>query len=123
VTFPPNLENGVNLVILFVTRLSPILPFIQFEPFPSKIVILNVNVLPILFPGESLLSAYDKWRGWADEKVCCDYSLHMVISYWNEKVREEMKVIASDEYGINSFKMFMAYKDVFMLRSDIPKYL
>lgn len=68
--------------------------------------------------GEPLIDAYNKWRNWADEKVCCDYSLHMAITYWNENVRQEMKQICSDEIGINSFKMFMAYKDMLMLRDN-----
>ncbi|CAG0908323.1 unnamed protein product, partial [Cyprideis torosa] len=66
--------------------------------------------------GQSLLEAYDKWRGWADEKVCCDYGLHMVVSYWNEKTTpHEMELLTHPEKGINSFKMFMAYKDMLML--------
>jgi len=68
--------------------------------------------------GESLIDAYNKWRGWADAKVCCDYSLHMAITDWNEKVEQEMSVVTSKEVGINSFKVFMAYKDVFMLRDN-----
>ena len=40
----------------------------------------------------------------------------MAITYWNENVREDMKKVCSDEIGINSFKMFMAYKDVMMLQ-------
>eukprot|EP00092_Neocalanus_flemingeri_P067454 GFUD01082339.1.p1 GENE.GFUD01082339.1~~GFUD01082339.1.p1 ORF type:complete len:548 (+),score=182.41 GFUD01082339.1:85-1728(+) len=68
--------------------------------------------------GESLIDAYNKWRGWADAKVCCDYSLHMAITDWNEKVEEEMSLVTSQDVGINSFKVFMAYKDVFMLRDN-----
>ena len=68
--------------------------------------------------GESLIEAYNKWRGWADAKVCCDYSLHMAITYWDEKVEEEMAKVVSQDVGINSFKVFMAYKDVFMLRDN-----
>ena len=50
-------------------------------------------------------------------QVCCDYSLHMAITWWDESVRREMREVADpDKCGINSFKMFMAYKDVFMLR-------
>ncbi len=68
--------------------------------------------------GEPLMDAYNQWRAWADEKVCCDYSLHMAITYWDDSVGAQMKQICSDEVGINSFKMFMAYKDVMMLRDN-----
>jgi len=36
--------------------------------------------------GESILEAYHKWRGWADGQVCCDYSLHVAITWWSEQV-------------------------------------
>jgi len=65
--------------------------------------------------GESLVKAYKQWREWADPKVCCDYSLHMAVTHWSDSVREEMKIVTQDEFGINSFKVFMAYKDVMML--------
>ncbi|XP_046407330.1 dihydropyrimidinase isoform X2 [Ischnura elegans] len=67
--------------------------------------------------GESLLEAYDKWRSLADEKVCCDYALHVAVTWWSDKVKEEMALLCK-ENGINSFKMFMAYKDVFMLEDS-----
>lgn len=69
--------------------------------------------------GESLLAAYDKWRGWADPKVNCDYSFHVAVTWWDEEgtVAEEMEVLTR-ERGINSFKMFLAYKDVFQLPDD-----
>ena len=43
----------------------------------------------------------------------------MAVTYWNESVRRDMfQVCSPDGAGINSFKMFMAYKDVFMLRDN-----
>ena len=51
---------------------------------------------------------------WADPKVCCDYALHVCVTWWSEEVRQEMATLVNEK-GINSFKMFMAYKDVFML--------
>lgn len=35
----------------------------------------------------SLLDAYEKCRSLADPKVCCDYALHMGITWWAPKVR------------------------------------
>ncbi|XP_069694453.1 dihydropyrimidinase isoform X5 [Periplaneta americana] len=65
--------------------------------------------------GESLIEAYENWRQKADEKVCCDYALHVAVTWWSDKVKEEMEQLCKD-HGVNSFKMFMAYKDVLMLR-------
>lgn len=64
--------------------------------------------------GESLVEAYHKWRAWADAKVCCDYALHVGVTWWGDKVEAEMEELARD-LGINSFKMFMAYKDTWQL--------
>lgn len=66
-------------------------------------------------PEESLLEAFERYRTNADEKVCCDYGLHVAITSWNKKVKEEMVILARD-HGVNSFKFFMAYKDMYMLR-------
>ncbi|XP_076237810.1 collapsin Response Mediator Protein isoform X1 [Calliopsis andreniformis] len=64
---------------------------------------------------ESLLEAYDRYRETADQKVCCDYALHIAVTSWNPKVKEEMETLVKT-LGINSFKMFMAYRDTYMLR-------
>ncbi|GIY74765.1 dihydropyrimidinase [Caerostris extrusa] len=66
----------------------------------------------------SLLEAYDTWRGWADEKVCCDYGLHMIVKSWNEKTEAEMEILTKEK-GVNSFKMFMAYEDLHVSDKDL----
>lgn len=35
---------------------------------------------------ENLLEAYERYRSTADEKVCCDYALHVCVTSWNNKV-------------------------------------
>ncbi|XP_026351370.2 dihydropyrimidinase [Ursus arctos] len=67
--------------------------------------------------GASLLQAFETWRSWADPKVCCDYSLHVAVTWWSDQVKEEMKILTQDK-GVNSFKMFMAYKDLYMVRDE-----
>lgn len=37
----------------------------------------------------SLVDAYEKCRGLADPKVCCDYALHVGITWWAPKVTVE----------------------------------
>ncbi|XP_072131035.1 dihydropyrimidinase [Mobula birostris] len=76
-------------------------------------------ILDFVIPqkGTSLLEAYDRWKSWADPKVCCDYSFHVAVTWWSAKVKEEMEILVN-ERGVNSFKMFMAYKDLFMLQDD-----
>ncbi|XP_030756331.1 dihydropyrimidinase isoform X2 [Sitophilus oryzae] len=63
-------------------------------------------------PGESILDCFYNYRQKADDKVCCDYALHVCLSHWSEQVKREMELLTK-EHGVNSFKMFMAYS--FML--------
>ena len=72
-------------------------------------------VIPTSSSREPLLEAYNRWRGWADPKVCCDYAFHMAITYWDESVPAQMERVTGEGVSINSFKVFMAYKDVMML--------
>ncbi|KAF1530529.1 Dihydropyrimidinase, partial [Eudyptula minor] len=67
--------------------------------------------------GCSLIEAFDRWKSWADPKVCCDYALHVAVTWWSNKVKEEMKSLVQNK-GVNSFKMFMAYKDLYMVNDE-----
>uniref|UniRef100_A0A8C6MKB4 Dihydropyrimidinase like 5a n=1 Tax=Nothobranchius furzeri TaxID=105023 RepID=A0A8C6MKB4_NOTFU len=64
---------------------------------------------------ESPLEAYEKCRSSADSKSCCDYALHVGVTWWGPKVQAEMEKLVREK-GVNSFQMFMAYKESFMLR-------
>src|SRR5712691_4204147 len=68
-------------------------------------------------PRQSLIEAYDIWRGWA-EKACADYSFHVAVTWWSDRVHDEMGVLAR-ERGVNSFKHFMAYKNAIMADDEV----
>lgn len=67
-------------------------------------------------PEQSLLEALQGWDN-KSTKAMCDYSFHMAITWWGEKVFDEMKTVVQDK-GINTFKHFMAYKGALMVDDD-----
>ena len=40
---------------------------------------------------------------WADAKVNCDYSLHVAVTWWSDKVSEEMGILCKEK-GRKIFK-------------------
>ena len=48
-------------------------------------------------PGKKLMEAYEQWRKWADEKVNCDYSFHVAITWWGEEVARDMETLTKEK--------------------------
>lgn len=57
----------------------------------------------------SLIEAFERERKLADGQVCCDYAIHVVISDWIEGRTEQEIAKLVNEYGVNSFKIFLCY--------------
>ncbi len=62
--------------------------------------------------GESLVEAYAKWRGWGDDRACCDYALRAAVRAegpeLSEDVRRDMEELAGPDFGVNAFFFDMA---------------
>ena len=67
-------------------------------------------------PDQSLLEALQMWDN-KSGRANADYSFHMAITGWNERIFDEMKTVVQDK-GINTFKHFMAYKGALMVNDD-----
>jgi dihydropyrimidinase len=70
-------------------------------------------VLPA--PKESLIDALQAWHQKAG-KAASDFSFHVAVTWWGEQVWKEMAECV--KRGVNSFKMFMAYKGALMMNDD-----
>jgi dihydropyrimidinase len=68
-------------------------------------------------PGYSMVRCWKDWSAKA-EKAAADYSFHVAVTSWSDTVREEMGVLTRD-YGVNSFKHFMAYKGALMVDDGV----
>ncbi|WP_423802427.1 dihydropyrimidinase [Neobacillus sp. SAB-20_R2A] len=62
--------------------------------------------------GEPLKNAIQTWHNKSKDKAVIDYSFHLMISEINDQVLNELPQVINEE-GITSFKVFMAYKNVF----------
>ena len=79
----------------------------------------TTTCIDFVIPGvkQSILDAYHTWRGWA-EKSAADYSFHVAITWWDESVHRDMETLCRD-FGVNSFKHFMAYKGSIMCDDEV----
>jgi len=64
--------------------------------------------------GESLEAALESWHKKADGHAVGDYAFHCAVTDFNDDTRKEIPHIIN-EHGINSFKVFMAYKGFLMV--------
>ena len=65
--------------------------------------------------GQPLMEALGDWDKRA-ERAISDYSFHMCVTYWSDKVREDMAKVV--QRGVTTFKHFLAYKGSLMVNDE-----
>lgn len=60
------------------------------------------------------MEAHSEWRKRAEEKAACNYAFHVAVTSWSPEVQAEMEELCRN-FGVNSFKMSMAHKDLWQL--------
>lgn len=68
------------------------------------------------FHGESLKEGTEHWNRKIKDSLFCDVGYHMAMTEWNDDLRREMAWAV--DYGMPSFKLYMAYKNNMMVRDD-----
>jgi len=66
--------------------------------------------------GQTLRQALDIWLKKAEGKACIDYGMHVAIGAMDDERMAEMGDMV--EFGVPSFKVFMAYKGSFMVDDE-----
>src|SRR5436190_8495236 len=67
----------------------------------------------IQYRGQTLHHAWETWMKKAEGKAVIDYGFHMIITELTDQVEGEMDALVRQ--GVTSFKLFMAYRGIFML--------
>jgi dihydropyrimidinase len=67
----------------------------------------------IQYKGQTLHHAWETWLKKAEGKAVVDYGFHMIMTDLNDQTEQEMDALVRQ--GVSSFKLFMAYRGVFML--------
>src|SRR4051812_1786346 len=67
----------------------------------------------IQYKGQTLHHAWETWLKKAERKAVIDYGFHMIMTDLNDQTEQEMDALVRQ--GVTSFKLFMAYRGIFML--------
>lgn len=78
----------------------------------------TTTLIEMICPGQKdqPWEAYQLWKSQAKGKAAVDYSFHMSVVRFEDKVREQFKRIVKD--GVASFKVFLAYKGALDLSDE-----
>jgi dihydropyrimidinase len=60
---------------------------------------------------DDALAGYQLWKSKAEGNSACDYTFHMSVTKFEDQTEGQLREIVAD--GINSFKIFLAYKNFF----------
>ncbi|MDX2004035.1 MAG: dihydropyrimidinase [Meiothermus sp.] len=60
---------------------------------------------------DDALEGYHLWKSKAEGQSACDYTFHMSVTKYDPATEAQLKEIVAD--GINSFKIFLSYKNFF----------
>src|SRR5207248_10125960 len=60
---------------------------------------------------DDALAGYHLWKSKAEGNSACDYGFHMAVTKFDDNTEAQLREIVRD--GINSFKIFLAYKNFF----------
>lgn len=71
----------------------------------------TTTIIEMICPGpdDEPAKAFAEWQGLAEEGCCCDYTFHLAVVRFDDLAKEQLRILVKNE-GVQSFKIFLAYK-------------
>jgi dihydropyrimidinase len=115
---PGGIDPHVHLALTFMGQVSePPLSGTRCAIAGGTTLIMDFIIPPVTARRGVLLETYRQWMDKYGEggPPSCHYAFHGCITKWDDETMPAQLEELRDVGGINSFKMFMAYKDALML--------
>ena len=68
-------------------------------------------------PDDEPRAAFEEWKQLAEEGACCDYTFHLSVVRFDDVAKNQIRDLVANE-GVQSFKVFLAYKGALNISDD-----
>jgi dihydropyrimidinase len=79
----------------------------------------TTTIIEMICPGpeDEPAKAFAEWKELAQAGCCCDYSFHLAVVRFDVLAQEQLRALVASE-GVQSFKIFLAYKGALDMSDD-----
>lgn len=79
----------------------------------------TTTIIEMICPGpeDEPAKAFAEWKELAQTGCCCDYSFHLAVVRFDVLAQEQLRALVASE-GVQSFKIFLAYKGALDMHDD-----
>ena len=79
----------------------------------------TTTIIEMICPGpdDEPASAFNEWKTLAEEGCCCDFTFHLAVVRFDALAQKQLRELVAEE-GVQSFKIFLAYKGALDISDD-----
>jgi len=79
----------------------------------------TTTIIEMICPGpdDEPLAAFNEWKKLAELGACSDYTFHLAVVRFDALAQEQLRELVANE-GVQSFKIFLAYKGALAISDD-----
>ena len=79
----------------------------------------TTTIIEMICPGpdDEPANAFNEWKTLAEEGCCCDFTFHLAVVRFDALAQKQLRELVAEE-GVQSFKIFLAYKGALDISDD-----